>query len=412
MLSRSFLILLLLFIAVAGAVPAGADQPSVIVEEARVNPPVLMPGDQGLISITLTNTASTATKTESSVPGTGPGTSISRSTEINPVIEQVVLDGKGDIRVLGGISTYRGELGPRQSVTLTFLVEAPTYTGVFFPVLSVRIRDAEGLKFPIPVNVNTPIAGLRQPALVLKQSTIGPFAPGERVTLPVSLLNAGSADAADILVRVGGNSTGLFPVGARSVDLPRLPRGGNHSFVIDLQVDRTAGTGLREVPVEIVYTTTDGTRVQGLDTLGVDLRGRGELAVASLKTDPVRVRQGDAFDLVVRMDNTGTGDARSASARVDLPLQGAKEAFVGTVRPGSNAPAVFTLEADRAGEFEYTFNATFEDDWGTHSTVRVLHLSVVPSGDALLAVALVALVVVGGLLALALWWRRRRAGHA
>lgn len=412
MLSRSLLVLLLLFIAAAGVVPSGADQPSVIVEDAHVSPPVLMPGDQGLMSITLTNTASTATKTESSGPGTGAGTSVSRSTEINPVIEQVVLDGKGDIRVLGGISTYRGELGPRQSVTLVFLVEAPTYTGVFFPVLTVRLRDAEGLKYPVPVNVNTPIAGLRQPALVLKQSTIGPFVPGERASLTVSLLNAGSADATDVLVRIGRNTTGLFPVGARSVDLARLPRGGNHSFVVDLQADRSSGTGLREVPVEIAYTTTDGTRMQGTDTLGLDLRGRGELAVASVKTEPVRVRQGDEFDLVVRMDNTGTGDARSVSARIDLPLAGSKEAFVGTVRPGSNAPAVFTLQADRAGEFEYTFNATFEDDWGSHSAPRVLRLSVAPSGDALLAAGLVVLVVLGGLLALALWWRRRRAAHA
>ncbi len=412
MLSRSLLILLLLFIAAAGVVPSGANQPSVIVEDAHVSPPVLMPGDQGLVSITLTNTASTAMKTESSGPGTGAGSSISRSTEINPVIEQVVLDGKGDIRVLGGISTYRGELGPRQSVTLVSLVEAPTYTGVFFPVLTVRLRDAEGLKYPIPVNVNTPIAGLRQPALVLKQSTIGPFAPGDRASLTVSLLNAGSADASDVLVRIGGNISGLFPLGTRSVDLARLPSGGNHTFVVDLQADRSTGTGLREVPVEIAYTTTDGTRVKETDMLGLDLRGRGELAVASLKTEPVRVRQGDEFDLVVRMDNTGTGDARSVSARIDLPLTGSKEAFVGTIRPGSNAPAVFTLQADRAGEFDYTFNATFEDDWGAHSAPRVLRLSVAPSGDALLGAGLIVLVVLGGLLALAFWSRRRRAAYA
>ncbi|HQJ88836.1 MAG TPA: hypothetical protein PLY91_09885 [Methanoregulaceae archaeon] len=411
MLSRSCFVLLLL-LAAAGTVQAGADQPSVIVEAVRVSPPVLMPGDQGLVSITLTNTATASTKTESSGAGSGSGTTVSRSTEINPVIEQVALDGRGDLRVIGGISTYRGELGPRQSVTLTFLVEAPSYTGIFFPVLSVRLRDAGGLRYPVPVNVNTPIAGLRQPALVLKQSTIGPFAPGERATLPVSLLNAGSADATDVLVRIGGNGTGLFPVGTRSVDLARLPRGGNHTFFVDLQADRSAGTGLREVPVEIAYTTTDGTRVQGVDSLGVDLRGRGELAVASLKTEPVRVRQGDPFDLIVRMDNTGTGDARSVSARVDLPLPGTREAFVGTIRPGSNAPVVFTLQADRAGEFEYAFNATFEDDWGVHSTVRVLHLSVAPSGDALFGAGLVAVVALCGLVALALWWRRRRTAHA
>ena len=71
-----------------------------------------MPGDQGLVSITLTNTASGSVKTESSGSGSGDGSSVSTSTEINPVIEQVTLDGGREIRVLGGDRQYRGVLGP------------------------------------------------------------------------------------------------------------------------------------------------------------------------------------------------------------------------------------------------------------------------------------------------------------
>ncbi len=403
--------LFLLFLVTAMLVVAvSADPPSVIVSDVRLSPQVLMPGDQGLLSITLTNTASGSVKTESS--GSETGLSVSTSTEINPVIEQVTLDGGRDIHVLGGDRQYRGALGPGQSITLPFLIEAPSYTGVFFPVLTVRLEEGGTLKYPVAVNVNTPIAGLRQPALVLSQSTVGPFAPGERASINVSLANAGNADATDVLVRFGGNGTGLVPVGSRTVHFPAAPRGSNHTFALDLQVDRSARAGLQELPVEVAYTAVDGTCVQGTEMLGVDLRGRSELAVASVKTDPVRVREGDEFDLVVRMDNTGTGDGRAVSARIDLPLVGTKEAFVGTVRPGSNAPAVFPLAADRAGKFEYTFNATYEDDWGSHTTTRVLHLSVAPSGNALQTGVLVLAALVGAV-ALVAWWRRRggRASH-
>ena len=92
------------------------------------------------------------------------------------MIEQVTLDRAGDIRVLGGDRQYRGELGPRQSITLPFLIEGPPYAGVFFPVLTVRLEEGTTLKYPVAVNVNAPIAGLRNPALVLSQSTVGPFA--------------------------------------------------------------------------------------------------------------------------------------------------------------------------------------------------------------------------------------------
>lgn len=405
MLSRSFLFLLLLFTAII-ALPASADSPSVIVSDVRMSPDVLMPGDQGLLSITLTNTASASMRTESSANASGDGSTVSTSTEINPVIEQVVLDGVGDIRVLGGDRQYRGELGPHQSITLTFLIGAPSYAGVFFPILTARLEEGQTLKFPVPVNVNTRIAGLRQPALVLSQATVGPFAPGERATIGLALANAGDADADDVLLRVGGNGTGLIPVGSRTVHLGPAPRGANHTFTLELQIDSSAAAGLHAVPVEIAYTAVDGSRVQATEMVGVDLRGKSDLAIASLKTDPVRLREGDEFDLIIRMDNTGTGDARAVSARVDLPLSGAKEAFVGTVRPGSNAPAVFQLTADRAGAFDYTFNATYEDDWGTHETARVLRLSVAPSGDALTTVLLL-LAVLAGAAILVLWWRRK-----
>ena len=408
-----FLLLLLLLTAML-VIPVSADLPSVIVSDVRMSPQVLMPGDQGLLSITLTNTASGSVKTESSGSSSGTGSTVSTSTEINPVIDLVTLDGGRDIRVLGGDRQYQGELGPRQSITLPFLIEAPSYAGVFFPVLIVRLDEGETLKYPITVNVNTPFAGKGQPALVLSQSTVGPFALGDLATIGVSLENAGTGDATDVLLRIGGgNGTGLIPIGSRTVHLPDSPRGSNHTFILDLQVDRSAGSGLHELPVEVAYTTVDGTRVEGTETLGVDLRGRGDLSIASVKTDPIRVRQGDEVDLVVRMDNTGTGDARAVSARIDLPLSGTREAFVGTVRPGSNAPAVFNLMADRAGEFEYTFNATYEDDWGSHTTTRVLRLSVAPSGDALVATGVLVLVALIGAVVFISWWRRKgRVSHA
>jgi hypothetical protein len=408
--SRCCLLLLFLLTAMV-AIPVSADPPSVIVSDVQMSPDVLMPGDQGLLRITLASTASASVRTESSGNASGGGSAVSTSTEINPVVEQVALDGGGDVRVLGGDRQYRGVLGPHQSVTLSFLVEAPSYAGVFFPVLTVRLAEGETLRFPVPVNVNTRIAGLRRPALVLSQASVGPFAPGERATIGLSLVNAGDADASDVLLRIGGNATGLIPVGSRTVHVDAAPRGANHSFALEFQVDRSAVPGLHAVPVEVDYTAVDGTRVQSAEALGVDLRGRSELAIASLKTDPVRVRQGDEFDLIVRMDNTGTGDARAVSARVDLPLAGTKEAFVGTVRPGSNAPAVFALTADRAGELEYTFNATYADDWGDHATSRTLRLSVAPSGDAL-TTGLLALAVLVAAAVLVIWWRRkRRASH-
>ena len=99
--------------------PVLAASPSVIVTDTKVTPSILMPEDLGMITVTLKNTAKSATITEEDVHEpiqSVKSTTETTSIEINPVIKSVYLDGKGDIKVLAGNSEYTGELGPEQVV--------------------------------------------------------------------------------------------------------------------------------------------------------------------------------------------------------------------------------------------------------------------------------------------------------
>jgi P pilus assembly chaperone PapD len=57
----AILVLLLLF----AAMPGAASVPSVIITDYEVSPAVLLPGEQGIISVTVRNTADSATLTQS-----------------------------------------------------------------------------------------------------------------------------------------------------------------------------------------------------------------------------------------------------------------------------------------------------------------------------------------------------------
>jgi len=90
-----------------------------------------------------------------------------------------------------------------------------------------------------------------------------------------------------------------------------------------------------------------------------------------------------------------------------IPFSGTKEAFLGTIEPGNDGPAVFTLQADRPGVFNYTLTVDYTDDYGMHTTRQALQMVVTkPDSTPMIAVAAVILVIVA--IVLVYWYRRRK----
>ena len=96
-------------------------------------------------------------------------------------------------------------------------------------------------------------------------------------------------------------------------------------------------------------------------------------------------------------------------AAVDLQIPGAREAFIGKIKRGNDAPATFIMEGADAGTYPYTATITYTDDWGTHTLTRDLTLTI-PGGDGsgmvIGGVLLFVLLGAGGL-----WYLRRRNGE-
>jgi hypothetical protein len=114
-----------------------------------------------------------------------------------------------------------------------------------------------------------------------------------------------------------------------------------------------------------------------------------------MKTTPAAIARGDRVELVVRVENSGTGSAKSTSATLEIPLPGTRKVFVGTIKPGNDAPAVFSLEANRAGEIPGILNVTYRDDFGIRFLEEPVSLRVEES-DATGLLVLAALIIAAG----------------
>jgi len=152
--------------------------------------------------------------------------------------------------------------------------------------------------------------------------------------------------------------------------------------------------------VTITYYTTDGAEHTEHATINLMVRGDVEMGIASVETSPERIIAGEPFNLIIRIENAGTGEAKSVNAKIDLPFSGNREAFLGKIKPGNDAPALFRLGSAPAGDHPYTVTITYNDEWGNHTVTQALSLPVAPADYSAIVIAGIVLV----LLAAGAWW--------
>ncbi|MCJ7794311.1 MAG: S-layer protein [Methanoregulaceae archaeon] len=381
-----------LMIAVAPA-RAESDQPTVFIERYTVTPQVLAPGDHGTVAVVIKNTASTATLQESSGIVGGSFTTV-KSVDIPTQIEAIGMEGNG-ITVISETYQRFGSIGPGQSATVTFAIQAPLEEGIYFPEVWVDIYGGRNVRYPLPVNVNAKNQVLRAPAIVVKKSLPDTVNPGDSFPVRLTLENAGTLRANQVILSVNTSSSSIGVKGPGTLVIDELDGGSSQDVTVDFVTDKKAPTGLQKVYLTFDYQLPDGTAKQQRETIEIPVKGRAELGFVSVDTNPPRLVEKTPFDLTIRIENTGSGDAEQVSATIDLPAEGTKEAFIGKIKPGNDAPALFLLEGAKAGTHPYTLTITYTDDMGTHTMTRDMNLRVAATD---LSGTIILVVVILGIL--------------
>ena len=389
-------ILVIIALMSAIVVPVSAESaPTVTITDYKVNPSVLMPDSLGTITVTIKNTAASASIIEKSgqIKPDTLGFAVEKTTDINVNLENVKLEGNG-IETLSKDYNRVGEIGPGQSISLTFSIRAPSKSGMYYPEVWIDTTGGKSTRYPIPVNVNTAVGIQRQAILIMDTSLGGTANPGEEIPVTLTLRNSGQTLADDVTVKIENMSTVVAPKNADLYHLGVIVPGGQQTVQLVLLSDKKANAGLVRIPVTISYNAIDGvlqTQKTGIDLM---MKGKAELGFVSVDTNPPRLTENTPFDLTIRIENTGTGEAKQVSAKIDLPSEGNKEAFIGKIKPGNDAPAIFLLEGAKAGNHPYNLTITYTDDMGVHTMNRQMNIRVpVASGSANIIIGLIILVV-------------------
>ncbi|MCA9702555.1 MAG: S-layer protein [Methanolinea sp.] len=400
------LVICSVFLIICSAAPASAQVYSVVVDSYSVNPPVLMPEELGTVTVTIRGAGSGSETSTVSYPESGYTASSATTRVIIPYVESVVLADR-DIRVKGGNGQFEGYIGPEQVIPLTFLIEAPAKSGLYFPQLLIRVRGGQSVKYPVPVNVNTQLAVMRSPSIELGKHFPMMVKPGTTVDGSIEVYNGGQVRADNLHISLVTAGLPATPAGSSTFLVDYLEPGESRTINLSFHIDKNAAGGLTEVPLIVSYSLLDGSPAVHDESVALDIRGEAELGITAIESSPVRVMEGDPFDLIIRIENTGTGEAKSVSADIDLPFTGTGEAFIGKIRAGNDAPAVFSLTATDPGEHTYTLTARYTDDYGEHTLTRTLNLYIEPrDNSAAMLTGFVLLLVACG--AGYYWYSRRK----
>lgn len=398
------LIILLPFI----IAPAAATDPTVIVTGYEVTPAVLLPGDMGTITLTIKNTAETASVQENSGIVTSGVFASMKSTDINVFVENVHMEENG-IEVLTEDLDRLGELGPGQSVPVTFVIRAPAKSGIYFPEAWIDVKDGRSTRYPVTVNVNTHISTQKKPALFVTQQLPDRVAPGEDCTVDILVKNTGLTRASDISMVVNSTMKSLVLTSTSRYYIEHLDPGEHSSIALHVATDKNTPVGIDPVTLTISYQNPDGTIERQTETVGIPVKGRADIAVSSVATDPVRPVPGSAFTLIIRVENTGTDRATSVRATLDSPFAGTKTAFIGSIDKDSDAPAIFYLQATKDGTVSANLTISYNDDFGSH-TIREPATVLIGGASGLPLAVLIFVIVCAGAGAV-YWYFRIRQGR-
>ncbi len=281
--------------------------PTVMITDYRLEPETLLPGDSAELTITLTNTETTATKTDNDYINSliVESTTDTIAATLNNVWITADGDGSYSIRASENYEDV-GDLSPGSSITLSFEITAQNNIseGLYNPIVNVDVVDYQDVQFPIPVRISTFSATLLPKDVPKKISSSG------STSITLTAVNNREATVEDVTITANMNqSISVSPtstyIGAldseSSQDLscslhPSILGKQNVSFTISYRNGENTHTKTITIPIEVIethdvspvlYNLPDSIVEQGSDRITLEIYNAKSDTITGVTVIPV-----------------------------------------------------------------------------------------------------------------------------
>lgn len=295
-----------------------------------------------------------------------------------------------------------GSIGPgaSQTTTLGFNIDNSAVSGNSFITITAKY-NIEGASADQQTVITIPVTIYREPILQLSniRFNASKIKPDDAIQMSFDIGNSGKGGAKDVRISLQ-NSSAYTYIGNNELYASSISPSESKPFRFLLQIGSDTKPGIYSIPLQLSYYYEDGKQNKTeTKNANMEIFGKARLDISNIKIDPAKPVEGDFISLIVKVENTGTGDAKSV--RVGMDSQFIKNRVsLGKIAADEDASAVFSFNANQAGDFQYALTVDYEDDFGKWSVNDAEKLSVYrkETDGMIYLVALAAVAVIGFLL--------------
>jgi len=177
-IQKTLIIMAISLLAISIYAPQSVADPSIMILGYSIDPPVLMPGDTAILTLTISNAETTSMTTETAYYNSLPAIQIIETN--GAAIDNIFITKDGDGKhFIKAVETFYdlGEVGPGASfsIDIPIIAEENISEGLYTPIVNINLKNNvyEDVSFPIPVTVNDNTIDISKTSVPKQISTIG-----------------------------------------------------------------------------------------------------------------------------------------------------------------------------------------------------------------------------------------------
>jgi len=223
--------------------------------------------------------------------------------------------------------------------------------------------------------------------------------PGEVFKIRVSLENIGDNEIKWLKLSLNPIDKALIPLSSDSEMIFKdIPHGSIKDSEIWFSLEKDAAVKNYPIDLELTYLDERGIEYNETKLVGIVASGRANMDIAKKTTEPAVIIENSPFTLTLKIENTGTGDAKGVTAHLESNLSGDNLAYLGEIKKDDYSNAIFTLDSDGSGTKSGVLRIDYEDDFGKHEIQKSVIIVVNPTENQNLLPLLIGIIVIAAII--------------
>ncbi|MCX9083492.1 MAG: hypothetical protein OIN87_01690 [Candidatus Methanoperedens sp.] len=219
--------------------------------------------------------------------------------------------------------------------------------------------------------------------------------PGEVFKIQVSFENVGDNEIKWLKLSLNPKDKTLIPLSSDSEMIFRdIPHGSIRDSEVWFSLEKNAAVKNYPIDLELTYLDERGIEFNETKLVGIVASGRANMDIAKKTTEPAVIVENNPFTLTLKIENTGTGDAKGVIARLDSTLIGDDLAYLGEIKKDDYSNALFMFDPDGSGKKSGILHIIYEDDFGKHDVQKEINIVVNPAQGGNLLPVLIGIIVI------------------